>query len=116
MSGDLQAATGQQPYEPARCECGELVTVHAFNTKGQRAACSGSTCPCKRFVAATEVAVAPKTVSCIQCESDSVGLCCSSHKAALCHRCYRLTHFVEICGSACDSCAREGLDPTKAVA
>lgn len=55
MSGDLQAATGQQPYEPTRCECGELVTVHAFNTKGQRAACSSSTCPCKRFVAATEV-------------------------------------------------------------
>jgi hypothetical protein len=49
---DGQASWGQIPYEPTRCECGELVTLHALNTKGQRAACSSSTCGCKRFVAA----------------------------------------------------------------
>jgi hypothetical protein len=49
---DPGAATGQQPYEPGRCECGELVTLHVINAKGQRAACSASTCACRRFVAA----------------------------------------------------------------
>lgn len=33
--------------------------------------------------------------------------CCSSHGARLCHRCYRLTHFVEVCG--CQKCDAEGL-------
>lgn len=46
---DPAAATGQMPYEPNYCECAHLVTLHAFNTKGQRAACSASTCDCRRF-------------------------------------------------------------------
>jgi hypothetical protein len=48
---DGQESTGQVPYEPARCVCGELVTIHALNAKGQRTACSNSNCGCKRFVA-----------------------------------------------------------------
>lgn len=54
---DPGAATGQMPYEPTRCECGHLVTLHVINTKGQRAACTswGKVCDC-RFVAAQEVA------------------------------------------------------------
>lgn len=52
MTVDQGAATGQQPYEPARCECTHLVTFHVINGKGQRAACSDSNCPCRRFVAA----------------------------------------------------------------
>lgn len=51
MTGDGQASTGQQPYEPGYCECGHRVTFHDFNTKHQRAACSSSTCSCRRFVA-----------------------------------------------------------------
>lgn len=51
MSTDLQESRGQLPYEPTRCTCGELVTLHAINGKGQRAACTNSNCPCKRFVA-----------------------------------------------------------------
>lgn len=35
--------------------------------------------------------------------------CCSSHKKRLCHRCYRLTHFVEICVEGCPECAAEKL-------
>lgn len=49
---DPGAATGQQPYEPGRCTCEHLVTLHAINGKGQRAACSASTCGCRRYVAA----------------------------------------------------------------
>lgn len=49
---DQAAVTGRQPYEPGRCECGHLVTLHVINTKGQRAACSDSNCGCRRFVAA----------------------------------------------------------------
>jgi hypothetical protein len=33
----------------------------------------------------------------------------------LCHACYRRTHFVEVCVAGCPNCAREGLDPAKAV-
>jgi len=55
-------------------------------------------------------------VTCIRCNVlASAGLCCSSHKAALCHGCYRITHFVEICVTDCADCAHEGLDPAKAV-
>jgi hypothetical protein len=37
--------SGQQVYPPlTRCVCGELITVHTFDTKGQRAACSYSNC------------------------------------------------------------------------
>lgn len=49
---DPGAATGQQPYEPTRCTCGDLVTLHAFNGKGMRAACSSSRSACRLFVAA----------------------------------------------------------------
>lgn len=55
-------------------------------------------------------------VACIACLlRPSAGLCCSAHKKALCHRCYRRTHFVEICAPDCSDCAAAGLDPTKAV-
>lgn len=39
------------PYEPTRCGCGDLSTLHVINTKGQRAACSNSNCACRLFVA-----------------------------------------------------------------
>jgi hypothetical protein len=59
----------------------------------------------------------PPAATCIRCTSvPSAGLCCSAHKAALCHGCYRRTHFVEVCVSDCQNCAAEGLDPAKAVA
>jgi hypothetical protein len=49
---------------------------------------------------------------CGRCQAGpAVGVCCSSHRKALCHRCYRQTHFVERCGATCAACAREGLDP-----
>ncbi|GAA0527155.1 hypothetical protein GCM10010172_04610 [Paractinoplanes ferrugineus] len=57
------------------------------------------------------------TVVCIRCKStESAGLCRTSHNAALCHACYRITHFVEVCSRICMDCAREGLDPMTAVA
>jgi hypothetical protein len=47
---------------------------------------------------------------CVRCEAaPSTGLCCSSHRKGLCHRCYRRTHFVEVCVAGCSACAREGL-------
>jgi hypothetical protein len=52
---DPGAATGQQPYEPTFCECTHRVTLHAFNTRGMRAACSSSRCACRLFVAAGAV-------------------------------------------------------------
>lgn len=56
----------------------------------------------------------PAVVTCIRCKGvESTGLCCSSHNAALCHRCYRRTHAVERCVAGCGRCAREGLDPMK---
>jgi hypothetical protein len=49
---------------------------------------------------------------CIRCKvTEARGLCCSSHNAPLCHRCYRRTHFVDVCIEGCQDCAREGLDP-----
>lgn len=39
----------------------------------------------------------------------STGKCCSSHKKELCHRCYRQTHFVEVCVAGCEACAVESL-------
>lgn len=54
--------------------------------------------------------------ACVRCfTTPASALCCSSHNALLCHGCYRRTHFVEICTLGCTDCAREGLDPTKAV-
>jgi hypothetical protein len=42
---DAGAASGQQVYPPlTRCVCGELITVHMFDSKGRRAACSYSNC------------------------------------------------------------------------
>jgi hypothetical protein len=42
----------------------------------------------------------------------SVGQCCTSHRDALCHGCYRTTHFVEVCVDGCAACAQEGLTAT----
>lgn len=41
----------------------------------------------------------------------SIGRCCSSHNKELCHRCYRVTHFVEVCSERCERCAAEQLPP-----
>ena len=46
--------------------------------------------------------------TCVRCAA--TGLfepCCSSHDAVMCHLCYRLTHFVEVCG--CPTCLADGL-------
>lgn len=105
---DPGAATGQQPYEPTRCTCGCLVTLHKPNDAGVRGACSNSNCRCRTFAEVT---------ACALCKvADAVGgLCCEAHGALLCHGCYRRTHFVEVCTFGCVACAREGLDPAKAV-
>ncbi len=52
---------------------------------------------------------------CAQCgQTRANGGCCSAHgHILLCHRCYRRTHFVEVCGSECASCAAEGLPPRR---
>ena len=98
------------PYalpEPSRCLCSHLLMLHKINGQGERANCSSSACGCRTFRDAT----------CIRCtKKPSVGPCCSSHNVALCHGCYRRTHFVEICTQGCPSCLAEGLDPMKAVA
>lgn len=52
---DPSAATGQVPYELGECECGELETLHVLNDKGERRACSASTCSCRRYVATEAV-------------------------------------------------------------
>jgi hypothetical protein len=46
---------------------------------------------------------------CEHCPAASTGVCCSSHGKTLCHRCYRQTHFVEVCVDGCRDCDREGL-------
>lgn len=38
------------PAPLARCVCKHLVTLHAINGKGQRAACSSGRCDCRIFV------------------------------------------------------------------
>jgi len=38
-----------------------------------------------------------------------VGQCCSAHGKRLCHRCYRTTHYVEVCTVGCEACTRERL-------
>jgi hypothetical protein len=48
---DGQASRGQLPYLPSRCVCHCLITLHKLDDNGQRAACTNSNCPCKRFVA-----------------------------------------------------------------
>lgn len=54
MTTDGQESRGQQPYEPRRCECAHPVNLHVINAKGQRAACSASTCDCRRYIPATK--------------------------------------------------------------
>lgn len=49
------------------------------------------------------------TAVCIRCHGNADSLCCTAHKALLCHRCYRQTHFVEVCVAGCTACARENL-------
>lgn len=57
MTTDGQESRGDMPYEPTRCECGELETLHPRSeTTRERMACSSSNCDCRRFVAAQEVA------------------------------------------------------------
>lgn len=52
----------------------------------------------------------PALKECVHCRTaPGVGLCCSSHHLKLCHHCYRLTHFVEVCVEGCAACAAEGL-------
>lgn len=46
---------------------------------------------------------------CIRDGQPADALCCNAHKALLCHRCYRITHFVEVCVAGCTACAREDL-------
>lgn len=47
---------------------------------------------------------------CVRCATaNAVGSCCSAHDKKLCHRCYRRTHFVEVCAAGCAECAAEGL-------
>lgn len=45
----------------------------------------------------------------LHCTKDMHEICCSSHNKALCHECYRRTHFVEVCVEGCDGCNVEGL-------
>lgn len=55
-------------------------------------------------------------LACTRCDmAGAVALCCTGHGKQLCHRCYRVTHFVEICSPSCPDCAREGLNPAAAV-
>lgn len=55
-----------------------------------------------------EGAATTRHVLCVRClMTRADGVCCSSHDRRLCHRCYRLTHFVEVCG--CAACDRENL-------
>lgn len=52
----------------------------------------------------------PEPETCVHCkERAAVGECCSAHRARLCHTCYRVTHFVEVCGEHCSACRAEGL-------
>lgn len=46
---DPTAARGQQPYDPTRCACTHLSTLHALNDAGARRACTASTCNCRAF-------------------------------------------------------------------
>ncbi|MFE9955875.1 hypothetical protein [Micromonospora sp. NPDC005299] len=47
---------------------------------------------------------------CVRCANAlSTGQCCSAHNKRLCHLCYRLTHWVEVCTADCPACAAENL-------
>jgi hypothetical protein len=53
----------------------------------------------------------PVDVACERCQTTTAtdDPCCSSHSKALCHLCYRRTHFVEVCVAGCLGCASQGL-------
>jgi hypothetical protein len=55
-------------------------------------------------------ATIPALVACQRCAlAPAESECCSSHQKHLCHKCYRVTHFVEVCSPTCSKCQREGL-------
>lgn len=54
-------------------------------------------------------AVQAAALRCERCPTPAQGVCCSSHGKVLCHRCYRTTHFVQVCVEGCDACQAEGL-------
>lgn len=65
-----------------------------------------------------EATAAESTGYCLRCfpyacsvcrRRRSVGVCCSSHSRRLCHSCYRVSHFVEVCSPTCEHCITEGL-------
>lgn len=50
----------------------------------------------------------PEHPLCVRCRTVvAAGICCSSHNKPLCHHCYRITHFVEVCVPGCKECAAE---------
>lgn len=53
MSRDQGAATGQMPYDPTRCVCTHLSTLHTLPEPGRRGPCSSWDCTCPRFDKAT---------------------------------------------------------------
>lgn len=54
--------------------------------------------------------VATSPPICVRCLlARDVSQCCSSHGHDMCHRCYRLTHFVEVCSEECTRCKAENL-------
>lgn len=69
--------------------------------------------PCKHTTAAAGVneQCAVCHDRCERCQQGepqvTLSVCCSSHGKKLCHRDYRLTHFVEVCG--CSRCEAEDL-------
>jgi hypothetical protein len=81
-------------------------SAHGYREKGCR--CK----PCYQAKKFGAKPVTPAVPACVRCKADAPdGACCSSHGKTLCHRCYRLTHFVERCRESCTRCAREGLEP-----
>lgn len=52
------------------------------------------------------MSVQERAETCERCgEVTDEGSCCSAHNNLLCHRCYRWTHYVEVCG--CAACVRD---------
>jgi hypothetical protein len=64
VSRDQGAATGQMPYDPTRCTCTHLSTLHTLPEPGRRGPCSASTCGCRRF---EEAAAVPDEQRCPNC-------------------------------------------------
>jgi hypothetical protein len=46
---DPGGATGKTPYQPTRCTCGQLSTLHKPMPDGKLGACSDSNCHCGGF-------------------------------------------------------------------